>query len=147
MAKIESFEDLECYRSARALRRKIATWAGTLPKTEEYRLKDQVLRAARSVTANIAEGFGRQHPQENLQYCRQARGSLCELLDHLNVAVDENFIDQTILAEMREAWSETKGILGGYISYLETRTTRDRRFLTRADRSKSAATRQRATHS
>jgi len=70
MSQIDSFEDLECYRAARSYRRNLARWARTLPKEETYRMKDQVIRSARSITANIAEGFGRHHPQENLQFCR-----------------------------------------------------------------------------
>jgi four helix bundle protein len=66
--------------------------AKRLPKEEKYRLSDQIIRASRSVTANIAEGFGRFHHQENIQFCRQARGSLMELIDHLSVTLDENYI-------------------------------------------------------
>ena len=51
---------------------------------------DQLIRATRSITANIAEGHGRYHFQENIQFCRQARGSLTETLDHLICAQDEN---------------------------------------------------------
>jgi four helix bundle protein len=37
----------------------------------KYKLTDQITRASRSVTAYIAEGFGRFHYQENAQFCRQ----------------------------------------------------------------------------
>src|SRR5260221_1251516 len=93
MATLTSFEELDCYKACREFRVQVARFCRTLPTVEEYRLKDQLLRSARSITANIAEGFGRHHHQENLQYCRQARGSLAECLDHLNTALDERFID------------------------------------------------------
>ena len=119
MGTLHSFEDLECYRAARAFRIAIAEWCRGLPKEEDYRLKDQVLRAARSVTANIAEGFGRHHHQENLQYCRQARGSLSECLDHLNCALDETLINKPRYDELRALQQSTLPILNGYIAYLQ----------------------------
>ncbi len=66
--------------------------AKTLPDTEKFGLASQIRRAAISVTANIAEGFGRFGYQENAQMCRQARGSVYELRDHLTTCVDERFL-------------------------------------------------------
>ncbi|MHB2149565.1 four helix bundle protein [Calditrichota bacterium LG25] len=63
-----------------------------LPREEKFALIDQMKRAAISVTANIAEGFGRFHFKENIQFLRMARGSLYELLDHLITCKDQNFI-------------------------------------------------------
>jgi four helix bundle protein len=128
MSKIETFEDLECYKVARGYRKGLAQWAKTLPKEETYRMKDQVLRAARSITANIAEGFGRHHPQENLQFCRQSRGSLSETLDHLNAALDEELINEQAYTEFRTQWNEASRVLNGYIRYLQTLTPKDKRF-------------------
>mgnify|MGYP001384032690 FL=1 len=125
---MKSFEELECYQLARALRIQIAHWARSVPKEEEFRLRDQILRAARSVTANIAEGFGRQHPQENLQFCRQARGSLCEVLDHLNVALDEGLLPADSYDSLRKEWTSAKAKLSGYITYLQSLSPKDKRF-------------------
>ncbi len=52
-------------------------------------------RAKLSMTNNIAEGFGRYHYQENIQFCRQSRGSISELIDDFNECYDEGYIDQT----------------------------------------------------
>ena len=128
MANIDSFEDLECYKASRRFRIDVIRWAKSLPAEEKYRMADQVIRAARSVTANIAEGFGRHHPQENLQFCRQARGSLVETLEHLNTALDEKLITQESYDSFRAQWNIAKSLVAGYIRYLETLTTKDRRF-------------------
>lgn len=100
----------------------MAAFCKSLPPPEEFRLKSQLLRAARSVTANIAEGFGRHHHQENLQYCRQARGSLTETLDHLNVGLDEKLMDQAMYKELRSEQQTAAQILNGYNSYLKKAT-------------------------
>lgn len=96
----------------------MANFCETLPAKEEFRLKSQLLRAARSVTANIAEGFGRHHHQENLQFCRLARGSLTECLDHLNVAFDEGFLLRQAYDNFRSQHETAPRLLNGYISYL-----------------------------
>ena len=90
-----------------------------LPKEESYRLKDQIIRSSRSVSANIAEGYGRHQHQENLQFCRTARGSLSETLEHLITALDEGYLTDmqyhTLRAQLEEAWK----VLNGYIAYLK----------------------------
>ena len=78
-----------------------------------------MLRAARSVTANIAEGFGRHHHQENIQFCRQARGSLIEMRDHLSVSVDEGFSTQEQVSVLFNELEITLESLNGYIAYLK----------------------------
>lgn len=85
---MDRFEDPNVWQEARRLRRAISAVAREFPKTETYALKDQLLRSSRSTTANIAEGFGWFHYQENAQFCRQARGSLAEALDQLICARD-----------------------------------------------------------
>lgn len=67
-------EELEAWKKARAFRIEISSMAKSLSESEKYRLKDQLIRASRSIAANIAEGHGRFHYQENIQFCRQARG-------------------------------------------------------------------------
>lgn len=89
---IEGFEDLECYKAACKLRRKASALCKTLPPDERFRLVDQWIRSSRSVTANIAEGFGRHHHQDHLQFLRNARGSLCETINHFHSALDEAYI-------------------------------------------------------
>ena len=71
---MRTFEDLDVWKSCRELRRQIAELARTFPQEEKYRLTNQLIRAARSVTANLAEGYGRFHYAENIQFARQARG-------------------------------------------------------------------------
>ena len=119
MASIINLEGLEAYRAAREMRREFSRFCRTLPKEETYRLKDQIVRSTRSVTANIAEGFGRHHHQENSQFCRQARGSLVETLDHVSVALDENYLDEEAYEKLRGLIEHAWKVLNGYIAYLQ----------------------------
>ena len=71
------------------------------------------------MTANIAEGFGRFHHKENIQFCRQARGSLTEVIDHLICAYDEKLIDKETLKDYKDKVENCVKILNGYIAYLK----------------------------
>jgi four helix bundle protein len=121
--EIKSFEDLEVWQYTRKLQRSITELIKTFPKSEQYRLSDQMIRAARSSPRNIAEGFGRYHFQENIKFCRYARGSLNELLNELITAYEENYIDKSQLQSYREFIETCIRLLNGYISYLNKART------------------------
>ena len=91
----------------------------SLPRDEKYRLGDQIIRAARSVTANVAEGYGRNHYLDNAKFCRNAMGSCCEVLDHAICANDEAMISEDLLREVRSRVDSTRRLINGYISYLK----------------------------
>ncbi len=113
-----SFEDLDCWKACREVRRFIYELVKKYPREELYGLVQDMKRAARSTTHNIAEGFGRYHYQENIQFCRHSRGSLHELIDQLITSRDEEYIDQQEYDQGRELISKALGILNGYINYL-----------------------------
>lgn len=115
---MKTFEELDCWKKSAALRRNLSARVRKFPQEEKYRLTDQVIRAARSVTANIAEGFGRFHYQEYAQFCRQSRGSLYELVDHLIVANDEGYISESELNDFKNEIENCLTVLNGFINYL-----------------------------
>jgi four helix bundle protein len=99
--RLKSFEELECWKACTEVRRFITQLVKTYPKEERFGLVDDMKRAARSTTHNIAEGFGRYHFQENIQFCRMSRGSLCELIDQLITSKDEGLITDSDYAKGR----------------------------------------------
>ena len=115
---MKTFEELECWKKAASLRRKLSILVRRLPKEEKYRMADQIIRASRSVTSNIAEGYGRFHYQEYAQFCRQSRGPLFEVLDHLITAFDEEYIKEEELNEIRSEIENCLAVLNGFINYL-----------------------------
>lgn len=90
-----------------------------LPKEEKYRLGDQMLRAARSSTANISEGYGRFHFMDNAKFCSNARGSCWEVLDHLITANDEGLISADTYKKGRTLVHEAVKQVNGYMNYLQ----------------------------
>ena len=65
-------KDLKIYQLSTQIRRNTWQLAKSFPADEKYRLVDQIIRSTRKCPANIAEGYGRFHWQENIQYCRRA---------------------------------------------------------------------------
>lgn len=61
MTSLKSFEELECWKACREVRKTIYRLSKTFPADERYGLVDDIRRAARSTTHNIAEGYGRFH--------------------------------------------------------------------------------------
>jgi four helix bundle protein len=116
---METFQELDCWKKSMLLRKRISTVVRTFPKEEKYRLVDQIIRASRSVTANIAEGYGRFHYQEYIQFCRQGRGSLYEILDHVILAYEENYIDEALLNDLKKDVMSCIAVLNGFIKYLQ----------------------------
>lgn len=123
--EFKTFEDLEVYRAAREFRRKIYKLIRQLPAEEKYSLREQMRRAAISLTNNIAEGYGRYHYKENIQFCRQARGSLCELIDDLNICNDERYFAEDAMDQLKSEASHVHKLLNGYIAYLRRRKEAD----------------------
>lgn len=117
--KIVSFQDLECWKAARRIRIFVSELIKTLPKQEQYDLIDNIRRASRSCTRNIAEGYGRFHYQENIQFCRISRGSMVEIWDDLITCKDEKYILEEKFNQGVSLIKYAIKVLNGYIAYLE----------------------------
>lgn len=119
MASIKTFEELNCWKMGRELRQEVSRMINTFPDYEKYDLISQMRRASRSVTHNIAEGYGRFHHKENIQFCRIARGSLHELIDQFITASDEGYISNDEFEKMKCQTNNCITVLNGYIRYLK----------------------------
>ena len=111
-------DDFELYRVAREFRKKAYLLIKQLPPEEKYCLANQMRRAAVSVSNNIAEGHGRWHYQENIHFCRISRGSVDELIDDFNTCQDQNYGDQTLVADLKNDAYNLIRRINGYIAYL-----------------------------
>ncbi len=118
---MQTLDTLEVYISAKAFRKEVVTVANTFPKEEKFLLTAQIKDSARSISANIAEGYGRYHYQEAIQFCRISRGSLLETYDHLSSALDENYINEVLFQELKFKQETLLKMLNGYIAYLKRR--------------------------
>jgi general secretion pathway protein G len=113
---ITSFGDLDVYKMARKLRREVWTFVQTLPPSERTALAPQMKRAALSITNNLAEGFGRYHYQENIQFCLVARGSSNELLDDFIACLDVGYLTPSTFERYDAMIKELVRKINGYIA-------------------------------
>lgn len=115
-----TFEELEAWKSGREFR--IFVFRSICPhliQQKEFDLSNQIKRASRSVTHNIAEGHGRFHYLDNYRFCSQARGSLNEVLDQLITCSDDALINNELYQQGRHYFDTTLRILNGYMSWLQ----------------------------
>jgi four helix bundle protein len=115
----ENFESLECWQRCNELKSFLKeNVLCNLPNSERYELSSQILRASRSSTANIAEGWGRYHYKDNIKFLVNARGSVAEILDHGIEAKSWKYISEETLDEIRNQTTRCLQVINGYIRYL-----------------------------
>lgn len=71
------------WKKAMELAKRVFLLTERLPRKEDYGLTSQLRRSALSVSGNLAEGFGRQHTKDKLNFYYAARGSLAETKNYL----------------------------------------------------------------
>jgi four helix bundle protein len=116
--RYRTFEDLEVYQIARDFRKAMYQVNRQLPSFEKFELGSQIRRAAVSLTNNIAEGHGRFHYLEQIKFCLNARGSLEELIDDLNVCQDESYLAATEIEPLKQQGWRVHKVLAGYVRWL-----------------------------
>ena len=118
--KIETFTDLNVWREGHKLVVMIYKITKGFPKEEIYSMVDQMRRAAASVTANIAEGFGRQTYKEKVQFYYMAKGSLSELKNFTLIAKDVGYLSDENFKLLVEQTNIVDQILQGFIKKTKT---------------------------
>jgi four helix bundle protein len=135
MPTITCFEDIETWKLGRELKRLIYQCSKTGEFAKDFVLKDQIRRAAISVTANIAEGFEREGRREFIQFLSISKGSCGEVQDHLYTAVDEAYITQQQFDNLYRRAAVVGGKFGAFMKYLQQSEIRGRKFTTAEGRS------------
>ncbi len=115
----KSFEELDCWKACREIQRFIKPIIKKLPPEEKFDLADNMKRAARSSSRNIAEGFGRYSFQENARFSIISRGSLYEVIDDLITCYEEEYITTEEYSNGRKLIDKAIAFVNGYINYLE----------------------------
>jgi four helix bundle protein len=90
-----------------------------MPPEEKYGLTSQIRRAAASIPANVAEGYGRYYYQESIRFCYLARGSLMELSSHINLATSQGYLSDEIQSLLKVKMAVLLKLIQGYINYLK----------------------------
>jgi four helix bundle protein len=130
MASIQKFEEIEAWQKGRELTRRIYQITAKEKFARDFTLKDQIKRAAISITSNIAEGFERGGNREFIQFLAIAKGSASELKSQLYTALDAGYITQVEFNELYQLAHSIMLLIGGFMKYLQQSELRGRKFKT-----------------
>ena len=115
----KGYKDLECYIKARELRIFISELVKKFPAHEKFLLTAQIVDCSRSVSRNIAEGYGRYTYSDTRNFFIIARGSVTETMEQLTTAFDENYITEEELKTAEDKCEFVFKLINGYIAYLD----------------------------
>lgn len=91
-----SFKEMPIWREAMAIAEEVFKLTEAFPRKEDFGLTSQLRRSILSISANIAEAYGRNHSREKVNFYYYARGSVTESQSHLEYAKRVGYIGQEI---------------------------------------------------
>lgn len=108
---VYSFEKLVVWQKSIELAKIIYSITQNFPKTETYGLSSQIQRAVISVSSNIAEGYVKYSPKEQIKFTEIAYGSLMEVLNQIIIAKEINYISENDYLMIRDKVEEISRML------------------------------------
>lgn len=118
MSRVEHFEDLKAWQSARVACHAIYEATNQGAFTQDRGLRNQIRRSSESTMSNIAEGFGAGSDTESVRFLRYAHRSGNETKSQLYIALDNQYIDQTTFDRLYHLVSSAQSLIAGFIRYL-----------------------------
>lgn len=102
MATVKRFEEIKAWQEAKKLAMMVYAMTGRGAFAKDFGLKDQIQRAAVSVSSNIAEGFSRSGNKEFANFLWIAKGSAAEVQSQLHIAREIGYIGDEVFNEIYE---------------------------------------------
>jgi len=121
---VKNYKELGVWQKSISLAVQVCEMTGRFPDVEKFGFSSQMRRAATSVPANIAEGWGRGTTKEYIQFLLIARGSLMELETHLIIARQLQYLNEDHLDQFQRQIEEIGRMLNGLIRSLKAHTPR-----------------------
>ena len=116
MGQPQSYKDLEIYQLAHALAIRVHQASLTLPKFEMYEEGQQLRRAAKSISANIVEGFGRRrYKGEFIRFLTYAHASCSETIEHLEILLETGSLAKETATELLAQYDQLGRKLNRFI--------------------------------
>ncbi len=119
MATVKQFEDLDTWKDARVLNKKIYTITRRKAFEGDFDLRRQIRKASVSIMSNIAEGFERNNNNSFIQFLTIAKGSCGEVRAQLYCCLDGEFISEKDFGPLKEEARVLGERIGKFISYLD----------------------------
>ena len=94
---IKSFREMSVWQHSYELSTDIFNLTNDLPRSEDYALTSQIRRSSNSVSANIAEAFGRRTSKDKIYFYTVSRGSAYETQNHLLYGNGVEYFDRSTI--------------------------------------------------
>ncbi len=120
MAKFKKFEEIECWKKARAFSQMIYSESSNERFTKDFVLTWQIKASSGSIMDNIAEGFERGGNKEFIHFLYISKGSAAETKSQLYRALDQKYISKELFATLYSKADEIGNMIGSLIKYLKT---------------------------
>ena len=118
MPTFSRFEDIEAWKAGRQLTKRLYEVTSHRQFSSDRDLVRQIRRATISVCANIAEGFGRSINNEFIHFLVMSTGSVREIQSHLYMALDQNYISESLFFSLYREADTVANLAGGLVRYL-----------------------------
>ena len=119
MATIKSFEDIESWKIAREVCKKLGEIIDAGNFKRSYRLINQIEGSSGSIMDNIAERFERGTRAEFIQFLGYAKRSCGELRSQLYRSIDRNYLNTEVFEDLKTLVLQISGLIQNFISYLQ----------------------------
>ncbi len=122
MGTIKRFEELECWQEAREFVKLIYELTKKGKFMRDFELVSQLRRSAVSSMANIAEGFHRNSNRDFMKFLDYSRSSVAESVSHCYVALDQNYIDEKEMEQVKQQADIVWKKVNNFITYLNKKS-------------------------
>ncbi len=119
---MKTHKDLDVWKNSIELVKDVYKVTSIFPKEELYGLTNQLRRSTISIPSNIAEGAGRNHNKEFIQFLYIAQGSISELETQLIISKELDFVKEDILEKLIIRLNQIRAQLVGLIKYLQKKS-------------------------
>jgi four helix bundle protein len=118
LAHVKDFHELKVWQRAHHLTLAVYQVTASFPREELFGLTSQIRRSCSSISANLAEGCGRNGDAELARFCSIAMGSASELQYHLLLARDLKLLKAKDYERLAQETTEVKRMLAGFMRKL-----------------------------
>lgn len=115
------YKELEVWKESKGLVKIIYKITESFPSSEQFGLTNQIRRSAVSIPSNIAEGIGRNHVKDTIQFLYISRGSIYELETQTILAFELSFISIEDYNKAVEKIHLCMKLISGFINYYENK--------------------------
>ena len=128
MGTLQNFEDMEIWKEARRLFKKVIQLTKEGPVCSDFRFKSQIRQAAGSIMDHIAEGFERDSRLEFINHLSYSKGSTGETRSQLYTGYDMNYWSEEKAVSLIEEYMELAPHIANFIKYLNSTNVSGNKF-------------------